>query len=190
MWAFVPKSRLLFILNTKKGFMFAPMVDEKKWKQLQWFSHLRQHKWRFTWDYMYYISFGYSHLLFLHRYFYFVVVTTGRECVCVFFSFLLLLFRSSPFSFRFSLFTFSHSFNFLALFLPNEITFVMKMYTYICICVGYMCKQRVLYFVGVEIYIYIFMSVYSVWLHWVSDLRYIFKVHALFILSLYAGEKM
>lgn len=92
--------------------------------------------------------------------FIFVVVTTGRECMCVFFSFFLLLFRSSSFSFRFSLFTFSHSFNFFALFLPNEITFVMKMYTYICICVGYMCKERVLYFVGVEIYI--FMSVYSV----------------------------
>lgn len=111
------RNHVYYLFWTRKKDSCLPLVDEKKWKQLQWFSHLRQHKWRFTWDYMYYIFvWVFSFTIVLHRYFYFVVVTTGRECVCVFFFFL--LFRSSPFSFRFSLFTFSHSFNFFALFSP------------------------------------------------------------------------
>lgn len=104
MWAFVQKSRLLFILNTKKGFMFAfgwwekmktaPMIFSLASAQMAF--HLRL--------YVLYIVWVFSFTIVLHRYFYFVVVTTGRECVCGFFSFFCLDHLLFRFGFLYSLF--------------------------------------------------------------------------------------
>lgn len=115
--------------------------------------------------YVLYIVWVFSFTIVLHRYFYFVVVTTGRECVCVFFSFFCLDHLLFRFGFLYSLFpirsTSSHCSH------RNEITFVMKMYTYICICVGYMCKQRVLYFVGIR-NLYILYLCRCIWFDYIG----------------------